>query len=57
MNDFSNISNRSDEQNHLVVASVKLPNDERCFRADRYDDERNGWKSFSNFMRFSFSGK
>lgn len=33
---------RSDEQNHLVIAAVKLPNDERCFRADRYDDERNG---------------
>ena len=39
----------SDEQNHLVIAGVKLPNDERCFRADRYDDERNGKDQINTF--------
>ncbi|XP_055354842.1 histone-binding protein RBBP4-like [Paramacrobiotus metropolitanus] len=38
----------SDEQNHLVIAAVKLPNDERCFRADRYDDERNEFGGFGS---------
>ena len=33
---------RSDEQNHLVIASVKLPNDDAQVDATRYDSDRAG---------------
>lgn len=33
---------RSDEQNHLVIASVKLPNDDAQVDASRYDNDRGG---------------
>ena len=32
----------SDEQNHLVIASVKLPNDDAQVDASRYDNDRGG---------------
>lgn len=36
----------SDEQNHLVIASVQLPNDDAQFDASHYDSEKGGWKLF-----------
>lgn len=36
----------SDEQNHLVIASVQLPNDDAQFDASHYDSEKGGWKVF-----------
>ena len=33
---------RSDEQNHLLIASVQLPNDNAQFDASHYDSERGG---------------
>ena len=38
---------RSDEQNHLVIASVQLPNDDSQFDASHYDNEKGGRASFS----------
>ena len=35
----------SDEQNHLVIASVKLPNDDAQVDATRYDSDRGGMAS------------
>lgn len=32
----------SDEQNHLVIASVQLPNDDAQFDASHYDSEKGG---------------
>lgn len=32
----------SDEQNHLVIASVQLPNDDAQFDASQYDSEKGG---------------
>ena len=32
----------SDEQNHLVIASVKLPNDDAQVDVSRYDSVRGG---------------
>lgn len=34
----------SDEQNHLVIASVQLPNDDAQFDASHYDSEKGGEK-------------
>ena len=36
------VFNRSDEQNHLVIASVQLPNDDATFDASHYDSEKGG---------------
>jgi len=36
------ISCSSDEQNHLVIASVKLPNDDAQVDVSRYDSVRGG---------------
>lgn len=33
----------SDEQNHLVIASVQLPNDDAQLDASHYDSEKGGW--------------
>lgn len=33
---------RSDEQNHLVIASVQLPKDETQFDASHYDHDKGG---------------
>ena len=33
---------RSDEQNHLLIASVQLPNDNAQFDASHYDSEKGG---------------
>ena len=33
---------RSDEQNHLVIASVQLPKDETQFDASHYDHDKAG---------------
>ena len=35
-------SRSSDEQNHLVIASVKLPNDDAQVDVSRYDSVRGG---------------
>lgn len=32
----------SDEQNHLVIASVQVPNDDAQFDASHYDSEKGG---------------
>ena len=37
-----NSSFSSDEQNHLVIASVQLPKDETQFDASHYDHEKQG---------------
>ncbi len=42
----------SDEQNHLVIASVQLPNDEAHFDSSHYDNERAEFGGFG-----SVSGK
>ncbi|XP_047219329.1 histone-binding protein RBBP7-like [Girardinichthys multiradiatus] len=33
----------SDEHNHLVIASVQVPNDDAQFDASHYDSEKGGW--------------
>lgn len=38
----------SDEQNHLVIANVKLPNDESQVDASRYDSERGEYGGFGS---------
>lgn len=43
---------RSDEQNHLVIASVQLPNDDAQFDASHYDSEKGEFGGFG-----SVSGK
>ena len=42
----------SDEQNHLVIASVQLPNDEAQFDSSHYDNDRAEFGGFG-----SVSGK
>ena len=37
INDF-----RSDEQNHLVIASVQVPNDDAQLDTSHYDSEKGG---------------
>ena len=39
---------RSDEQNHLLIASVQLPSEDAQFDASHYDSEKGG--SFSFFL-------
>ena len=39
---FNLFSFRSDEQNHLVIASVQLPKDETQFDASHYDHDKQG---------------
>ena len=36
------LSPSSDEQNHVVIANVKLPNEEAQVDASRYDSDRGG---------------
>lgn len=38
----------SDEQNHLVIASVQLPNDEAQFDSSHYDNERGEFGGFGS---------
>lgn len=38
----------SDEQNHLVIASVKLPNDDAQVDASRYDNDRGEYGGFGS---------
>lgn len=40
------LRSRSDEQNHLLIASVQLPNDNAQFDASHYDSEKGGKFSF-----------
>ena len=42
----------SDEQNHLVIASVQLPNDDAQFDASHYDSEKGGGGSLE--IKFLF---
>lgn len=37
----------SDEQNHLVIASVQVPNDDAQFDASHYDSEKGGKNTLS----------
>ena len=39
---FLSFHRSSDEQNHLVIASVNLPNDDAQVNASRYDNDRGG---------------
>lgn len=41
-NVISTEPNRSDEQNHLLIASVQLPNDNAQFDASHYDSDKGG---------------
>lgn len=34
----------SDEQNHLVIASVQLPSDDAQFDTSQHDSEKGGWR-------------
>lgn len=43
-------TNRSDEQNHLIIASVQLPNDDTQFDASHYDGDRGGMISNGYFQ-------
>lgn len=36
----------SDEQNHLLIASVQLPNEDAQFDASHYDSEKGGKQSY-----------
>lgn len=36
----------SDEQNHLLIASVQLPNEDAQFDASHYDNEKGGKECF-----------
>lgn len=40
------IHRSSDEQNHLIIAQVQLPNDNAQFDASHYDSERGGLTYF-----------
>lgn len=44
---------RSDEQNHLLIASVQLPNDNAQFDASHYDSEKGG--EFKSVLHFNFT--
>ena len=46
MAQLDNFAPRSDEQNHLVIASVQLPNDDAQFDASHYDSEKGGMQYF-----------
>ncbi|BFZ09793.1 hypothetical protein BsWGS_12832 [Bradybaena similaris] len=48
----SRLPNRSDEQNHLLIASVQLPNDDAQFDASHYDSDKGEFGGFG-----SVSGK
>lgn len=39
----------SDEQNHLLIASVQLPNEDAQFDASHYDNEKGGWYLYFYF--------
>ena len=39
---FPFVSFSSDEQNHLVIASVQLPHDDTQFDASHYDSDKGG---------------
>ena len=39
---------RSDEQNHLVIASVQLPKDETQFDPSHYDHDKGGKFALKN---------
>ena len=41
----------SDEQNHLVIASVQLPNDDAQFDASQYDSEKGGKRSVQSHAK------
>jgi hypothetical protein len=44
----------SDEQNHLLIASVQLPNEDAQFDASHYDNDKGGMYFFLfQFKRFT----
>ena len=45
----------SDEQNHLVIASVQLPKDETQFDASHYDHDKQGTYSSSFVLSLTAS--
>ena len=46
---------RSDEQNHLVIASVQVPNDDAQLDTSHYDSEKGG-TILLLFYKFGISG-
>lgn len=40
----------SDEQNHLLIASVQLPNEDAQFDASHYDNEKGGECDHFSFL-------
>lgn len=47
----------SDEQNHLVIASVQLPNDDAQFDASHYDSEKGGKRPVQSLYGYYISVK
>lgn len=43
----------SDEQNHLVIASVQIPNDDAQFDASHYDSEKGGLSYISQVLFYT----
>ena len=48
---------RSDEQNHLVIASVQLPQDDTEFDASHYDSDKGGGSASITITQSLFRGK
>jgi len=46
---------RSDEQNHLLIASIQLPNDNAQFDVSHHDTEKGGKPAFNFFKNLLFS--
>ena len=46
----------SDEQNHLLIASVQLPNDNAQFDASQYDNDKGGVKNYMKNEFLAFCG-
>jgi len=47
----------SDEQNHLLIASVQLPNEDAQFDASHYDNEKGGDLVPTQFFLYTLSHK
>lgn len=44
----------SDEQNHLLIASVQLPNEDAQFDASHYDSEKGGLLIIFNYKMYAY---
>uniref|UniRef100_A0A8C5G8S5 Histone-binding protein RBBP4-like n=1 Tax=Gouania willdenowi TaxID=441366 RepID=A0A8C5G8S5_GOUWI len=47
----------SDEQNHLVIAAVQLPNDDAQFEASQYDSEKGGYGKIEIEIKINHEGE